>query len=94
MMFPGNERAAQFIHIVERMQSCELMDMDYVISRMTEDDGSVHYNMEIPDKDILSLIKRPSRIVMARPQEPRNSSVVEWKTLMEHMKNRRLPEGE
>src|SRR3954451_12926358 len=92
MMFAGNERAAQFVHIIERMQSCELVDMDYIITRMTEDDGSGHYNMGIPHKDILSRIKRPSRIVMARPQEPRNSNVVEWKTLMERMKNRRLPE--
>jgi hypothetical protein len=94
MMFNGDERTARFIRLIEQMQSCEMIDMDYTVSRLTDDDGSIHYNMEIPDKDVLSLIKRPSRIVMPRQQAQRTSNLVEWKTLMERMKNRKPPEGE
>lgn len=96
MMFSGDERAARFIRTVEQMQAAEMMDMDYIVSRLTEDDGSIHYNVEIPDKDILSLIKRPSRIVLARHTMAANdgATLSNWKALMTQMQNRKLPEKE
>lgn len=88
MMMHGDERTMRFVRLVEQMQSAEMMDMDYRVARLTDDDGSIHYSMEIPDKDVLALVKRPSRIIMEAKEQP-PTNVVEWKSLMERMRERK-----
>lgn len=68
MMMNADERTMRFVRMVEQMQACEMIDMDYSVKRSTDDYGVITYAMEIPDKDVLALVKRPSVMKMSRPQ--------------------------
>jgi hypothetical protein len=69
MMMQNNDRTMVFLSIVQQMQACELLDMDYEIKRHTSDYGLIEYEMIVPDKQIAEMIKRPSaKVERVKPQ--------------------------
>ena len=60
MMMQNNDRTMVFVSIVQQMQACELLDMDYEVKRHTSDYGIIEYDITVPDKQVAEMIRRPS----------------------------------
>jgi hypothetical protein len=70
MLMSNDDRAMMFMTVVQKMQACERLDMDYEIKRLTDDYGIIRYEVLVPDKMVSEMIKRPTHVaVRERPKQ-------------------------